>query len=103
MFGKYFGVSILATALMDFNLTQAQFSVAPDFSKLDKFADRLSFDYEIIDVTTEDGFILSLIHILNKKGEPYKKGKKPMLFQHSLLDDGLTWMAVQYVNDHPVL
>lgn len=37
-------------------LAQAQYSVAPDFSKLDKFADRLQFDYEIVDVETEDGF-----------------------------------------------
>ena len=51
------------------------------------------YTWEAFDVQTDDGFILSLFHITGTTGGPSLSGdRKPILMQHTIFDDSLSWL-----------
>ena len=50
------------------------------------------YSFESHDVTTADGYILTLYRIPSKKGVPYKPGTPVVFLQHGLIDLADTWI-----------
>eukprot|EP01017_Pseudomicrothorax_dubius_P009057 TRINITY_DN1301_c0_g1_i1.p1 TRINITY_DN1301_c0_g1~~TRINITY_DN1301_c0_g1_i1.p1 ORF type:complete len:406 (-),score=107.78 TRINITY_DN1301_c0_g1_i1:151-1368(-) len=56
-----------------------------------KYLARLKYPVEVHDVTTNDGYILTLFRI-QAKGSSIVAGKTPVLFQHGLIASSDTWI-----------
>ena len=54
--------------------------------------DAHGYQFEAHNVTTEDGYILTLFRIPTKTGEPYTPGKPVVFLQHGLIDLADTWI-----------
>lgn len=50
------------------------------------------YNYEAHNVTTSDGYILTLFRIPSKKGQPYVPGTPVVFLQHGLIDLADTWI-----------
>ena len=49
--------------------------------------------WEAVEVTTEDGFILTTFHITGNADGLYTPDKPPVLFMHGDYSDGATWLG----------
>ena len=51
-----------------------------------------SYSWKAMEVTTSDDYILTMFHVWNEETRDASKG--PVLFQHSLLNDGTSWLEL---------
>ena len=70
-----------------------------------RFSDEMShygYSWEAIEVTTEDGFILTTFHVLGNKKGTFKPNLPPVILQHGDFGDGVMWVSRDaYDNDNP--
>ena len=71
------------------------FEVNPDaYGNFTVYAEAHGFESSTYEVTTEDGYILTLFRISGLKGENNTDSSKPVvLMQHGLLDNADTWIT----------
>ena len=70
------------------------FNVNPDaYGNFTQYAEAHGFETSTHEVTTEDGYILTLFRISGVKGENSGTSKPVVLFQHGLLDNSDTWIT----------
>ncbi len=63
-----------------------------DYSRFSDPMDKWGYDWEAVDVNTEDGYTLTTFHILGKKGEKRPKSHKAsVLVQHGAYMEGSTF------------
>ena len=76
------------------NVSQADCEALPLYASLISEVGVGNYAWEKIDLTTEDGYQLTMVHITgdeNGAGSPSSPDKSPLLLVHGLNTDGLIW------------
>ena len=61
---------------------------------MDEIMNKWGYTYEPLQVTTEDGYILTTFHVTGKKDqEPFKPTQPPVLVQHGDYQDAASWLS----------
>ena len=55
--------------------------------------DKFDYDWEALEVTTDDDYILTTFHILGKKGEARDGSAGAVLMMHGDTEDGTSWIT----------
>ena len=75
-----------------------------DYTEFDNYlADNTNYNYEPIDVTTSDGYILTLFHLWLDDG--MDTDLAPVFFQHGLYMNALYWIqdSIEYGDGNPTI
>ena len=54
---------------------------------------KYGYDWEAIEVKTDDGYILTTFHVTGNKDGPLKPTLPPVLIQHGDMSDGAAWLS----------
>ena len=90
------------TAMNNKNAFAAAFEIS-QIEERDKYPtfyeamNKYMYDWEAVEVTTEDGYILTMFHITGKTGYDWYKPTRPdipVIVMHALIMDGTSWFDI---------
>ena len=86
---KFAFAATMAVAMAD-----SGFFAKTPYKRFAKLMDKYGFSWEPVEVTTDDGHILTTFHVTGNSQGPFSPSKPPVLIMHGDESDGAEWLSM---------